>query len=95
MVDVAVMTSNFRSVRGRPILCAILDEVAFLRDEKQQRTGRRSLYRAVAGHEHHPVGAAIRNLLAAREERYPLRKWKDDFGVDNDDILVLQAPRTF
>jgi hypothetical protein len=33
-VDVSVLTSNFRAVRGRPVLCAILDEVAFLRDEK-------------------------------------------------------------
>jgi hypothetical protein len=32
-VDIAIGTNNFRSVRGRPILCAILDEVAFYRDE--------------------------------------------------------------
>jgi hypothetical protein len=32
-VDIAVVTNDFRAVRGRPILCAILDEVAFYRDE--------------------------------------------------------------
>jgi phage terminase large subunit-like protein len=32
-VDVTISTNSFRSVRGRPILCAILDETAFWRDE--------------------------------------------------------------
>ena len=29
-VDIAVATNSFRSVRGRSILCAIMDEVAFI-----------------------------------------------------------------
>jgi hypothetical protein len=33
-VDVAVLTNNFRAVRGRPIPCAIFDEIAFWPDEK-------------------------------------------------------------
>ena len=28
-IDISVATNSFRSVRGRPILCAILDEVAY------------------------------------------------------------------
>jgi len=32
-VDVAISTNSFRAVRGRPILCGILDETAFWRDE--------------------------------------------------------------
>jgi len=32
-VDLSVMANNFRAVRGRPILCAILDEIAIWRDE--------------------------------------------------------------
>jgi hypothetical protein len=32
-IDIAVATNSFRSVRGRPILCAILDETAFWLDE--------------------------------------------------------------
>jgi hypothetical protein len=32
-IDIAVATNSFRSVRGRPVLCAILDETAFWRDE--------------------------------------------------------------
>jgi hypothetical protein len=32
-VSIEVHTNNFRSLRGRSILCAILDEVAFFRDE--------------------------------------------------------------
>jgi hypothetical protein len=36
-VDVAISTNSFRSVRGRPIVCAILDEVAFWRDETSSK----------------------------------------------------------
>jgi phage terminase large subunit-like protein len=32
-VDVAISTNSFRNIRGRPILCAVLDECAFYRDE--------------------------------------------------------------
>src|ERR1700694_3309449 len=32
-VEIAVGTNSFRSVRGRPILCAVLDEAAYYRDE--------------------------------------------------------------
>jgi phage terminase large subunit-like protein len=32
-IDISVATNSFRSVRGRPVLCAILDETAFWRDE--------------------------------------------------------------
>ena len=32
-IDVFVSTNSFRAVRGRPILCAIFDEVAFWRDD--------------------------------------------------------------
>jgi hypothetical protein len=33
-VDIAVATNSFRAVRGRSILCAVLDETAFYRDEE-------------------------------------------------------------
>ncbi|MBR1211112.1 hypothetical protein [Bradyrhizobium sp. JYMT SZCCT0180] len=32
-IDIAVATNSFRAVRGRPVLCAILDEIAFWRDD--------------------------------------------------------------
>jgi len=32
-VDISVVTNDFRAVRGRAILCAILDECAFYRDD--------------------------------------------------------------
>ena len=32
-IDITVATNSFRSVRGRPVLCAILDEIAFWRDD--------------------------------------------------------------
>ena len=32
-VDIVVGTNDFRGIRGRAVLCAVLDEVAFYRDE--------------------------------------------------------------
>jgi len=45
-VDIIVATNNFRSVRGRAILCVIFDECAFYRDERSSSPDEQ-LYRAV------------------------------------------------
>jgi hypothetical protein len=44
--DIAVMTSNFRAVRGRPILLAIFDELSMWRDEKSANPDE-EIYRAI------------------------------------------------
>ena len=45
-VEVAVATNNFRSVRGKTILCSIFDEVAFWMDDRGARPDEET-YRAV------------------------------------------------
>jgi phage terminase large subunit-like protein len=42
-VDVAVTTNSFRSVRGRPVVCAIFDEVAFWYDERSTKPDEETL----------------------------------------------------
>jgi hypothetical protein len=45
-VDIAIATNSFRSIRGRSILCAVLDEVSFWRDEASASPDE-EVYRAI------------------------------------------------
>jgi hypothetical protein len=92
-IDVAVLANNFRSVRGRPILLAILDEVAFWRDENSAKPDE-EFYRAIE-----PglvtlasAGARIIGISSPyRKSGLLYKNFKEHFGKDGD-ILVIQAP---
>lgn len=92
MVDIAVMTGNPRSIRGRPILCAILDEAAFLRDENSSSPDV-EVYAALL-----PAMATIPQAMMIgisspyRKSGLLYNKWRTGFGVDDDKVLVIQAP---
>lgn len=91
-VDVSVLTNSFRSVRGRPVLCAILDEIAFWRDENSA-TPDDETYKAIK-----PALASIPgSIIIAISSPYKKSgllwsKFKRHFGRDEDDVLVIQAP---
>jgi hypothetical protein len=91
-VDVAVLTNNFRSVRGRPILCAVFDELAFWRDESSASPDE-ELYRAIK-----PGLASLPNSMIVgisspcRKTGLLYNKFKKHFGRDDDDVLVIRAP---
>ena len=92
MVDISVMTSNFRSVRGRPILCAILDEVAFLRDDNSAAPDV-ELYAALLPGMSTISSAQLFGISSPHARSGLLyKKHADNFGVDSDDVLVIQAP---
>jgi len=91
-VDVAVLTNNFRAVRGRPILCAVFDELAFWRDESSASPDE-ELYRAIK-----PGLASLPNSMIVgisspyRKTGLLYAKFKKHFGRDDDDVLVIRAP---
>jgi hypothetical protein len=90
-VDIAVATNSFRSVRGRPIVCAILDEVAFWRDETSSKPDEET-YKALT-----PALASIPGSMVIgisspyRKTGLLYGKYKMHFGSDGD-ILVIKAP---
>src|SRR5262249_52365098 len=91
-VDVAVSTNSFRSVRGRPILLAILDEVAFWRDENSAKPDE-ELYKAI---EPALASLAPNSMIIGISSPYRKagllhKKHKAHFGKDGD-VLVIQAP---
>jgi hypothetical protein len=90
-VVLAVRAGNFRTVRGRTLLCAVLDEVAFLRDDTSANPDV-ELYRAIL-----PAFATTGGMLIGISTPYRrsgllYQKHRDHFGVNDDDVLVVNGP---
>jgi hypothetical protein len=91
-VDIVIVTNNFRSIRGRAVLLAIFDEVAFYKDETSGASDE-ELYRAIT-----PAlaslspGAMIIGISSPyRKSGLLWNKYRQHFGQDGD-VLVIQAP---
>ncbi len=92
MVDIQVMTSNFRTVRGRPILCCILDEVALLRSDLSAAPDVELYNALLPGMATIPQAMMFGISSPYRKSGLLYKKWVDHFGRDGDDVLVVQAP---
>ena len=92
-VEIAIGTNSFRSVRGRPILCVVLDEVAFYRDESSASPDEET-YRALTPGmlTMAPEAMLIGISTPYRKGGLLYRKFLDNFGKDSRDVLVIQAP---
>ena len=94
-ISISVHPSSFRSVRGRTLLCCIMDEVSFWRDDASANPDVET-YRAIL-----PSLATTNGLLVAISTPYRKigllhTKWRDHFAVDDDTVLVTQgASRAF
>jgi hypothetical protein len=95
--DISVMTSNFRAVRGRPVLLAIFDELALWRDEKSANPDEEIYRSIVPGTLTLAPEALIVGISSPyRKNGLLYAKFKQHYGQDDDDILVVRAPtRTF
>lgn len=90
-VDVAVSTNSFRAVRGRPILCAILDETAFWRDETSANPDEET-YKAIRPALASIPGSIIIGISSPyRKSGLLYKKFKEHYGRDGD-VLVIKAP---
>jgi hypothetical protein len=90
-VDVAVATNSFRSVRGRPVLCCVFDEVSFWRDESSA-TPDEETYRAILpGMATLPGSLLIGISSPYRKAGLLYKKFREHFGRDGD-VLVIKAP---
>lgn len=94
-IVIAIHTNSFRTVRGRTLLAAIFDEVSFWRDESSA-TPDAEVYSAVL-----PSLATTNGMLVGISSPYRRigllhAKHKAYFGVESDDVLVVQgSSRTF
>jgi hypothetical protein len=92
-VDIEVHTNSYRSVRGRSLLCAIFDEVSFWRSEDSASPDFEvagAIQPALAR-----VPGSTLILISSAHKRSGLlyQKWKDHYGRNDDDVLVVRARR--
>jgi hypothetical protein len=88
-VSIEVHSNSFRAVRGRSILCAVLDECAFFRDENFASPDVEvdaALSPGLAR-----VSGSMKILISSVHKRSGLlyNRYRDFYGVDNSDILVV------
>jgi hypothetical protein len=92
-VDIAILTNNFRAVRGRPILCAVFDEIAFWRDENSVSPDVETYNAIKPG----LVTLAPDSLIVGISSPYRkggllYSKYKKHYGRNDDHTLVIKAP---
>jgi Phage Terminase len=89
-IVIAVHSNSFRTVRGRTLVAAILDEVSFWRDETTA-TPDVEVYRAVLPSLATTGGMLIGISTPFRKLGLLHLKHRDHFGIDDDDVLVVQG----
>jgi hypothetical protein len=87
-IVLSTRAGSYRTVRGRTLLAAIIDEVAFLRDETSA-TPDVETYRALL-----PALATTGGMMVGISTPYRragllYQKHRDCYGVDNPDVLVI------
>lgn len=94
-VDIVVGTNTFRGLRGRTVALAVLDEIAFWRDDSGLYVNPdREVYGALV-----PALATLRKAGAMivaissvyRRSGMLFLKWREHHGKDSD-VLVIRAP---
>jgi Phage Terminase len=89
-IVIAVHSNSFRTVRGRTLLAAVLDEVAYWRDESSAIPDIET-YRAVL-----PALATTNGMLIGISTPYRKvgllhQKYRDHFAVGGDEVLVVKG----
>ena len=91
-VEVAISTNNFRAVRGRSIVCAVLDECAFFRDEGSASPDVETYNAIVPGMITLPDAMLIGISSPYRKSGLLYSKDRDHYGRDDDAVLVVGGP---
>jgi hypothetical protein len=89
-VDIAIATNNFRAVRGRAVLAAILDECAFYQSESRTSPDVETFRALMPGLATLPGAMLIGISSPYRRAGLLYQKYKDHFGRAGD-VLVVKA----
>ena len=94
-IVITVHSSSYRTVRGRTLVAAILDEVSFFRDESSA-TPDIETYRAIMPSLVRPGETGMLVGISTPYRRLSLlnQKHRDHFGADSADVLVVQGATT-
>jgi hypothetical protein len=88
---VEVHTNSYRSVRGRSILCAIFDEVAFWRSEDSASPDFEVAGAVAPGLGRIAGSTSILISTAHKRSGLLYQKWKDYYGKNDDSVLVVRG----
>jgi hypothetical protein len=89
-ITIAVHSNSFRTVRGRTVVACVMDEIAFWRDDTSANPDVET-YRAVL-----PSLATTNGMLVGISTPYRkigllAAKHRDHYGLEGDDVLVVQG----
>jgi hypothetical protein len=94
--ELIVLASNFRNIRGRSVACCVMDEVGFWRSELTQTPDTEAYAALMPSLMTIPNSMLIAISTPYRRSGLLYQMWKDHFGKDDDDILVVHgASRMF
>lgn len=93
-VEIVVSTNSYRAVRGRTLACVILDEVAFWRDESSANPDEEVYAALLPGLATLPNSMLIGISTPYRRSGLLFTKWKDHYGQDDPDVLVVRGAST-
>ena len=93
-VVIQVQTNSYKSVRGRGVLAAILDECSFFRDQNSQNPDV-ELHAALSpGLARVPGSMLVLISSAYRRSGLLYERWKDFYSKPDDDVLVVRGSTT-
>ncbi|HEX4113638.1 MAG TPA: terminase large subunit [Stellaceae bacterium] len=87
-VVIEVHSNNFRAVRGRSIICAIFDEVAFWRSDDSASPDFEVHGAVTPGLGRMPGSMLVLISNAHKRAGLLYQRYKDHYGRDDDDVLV-------
>jgi hypothetical protein len=90
-VDIAIGTNNFRAVRGRPVLAAILDECAFYMSDNSASPDFETYRALMPGLATLPGSMLIGISSPYKKNGLLYQKYRDHFGRDGSDVLIIKA----
>jgi hypothetical protein len=90
--ELIVLASNFRNIRGRSVACCVMDEVGFWRSELTATPDTEAYAAIMPSLATLPGSMLVAVSTPYRRSGLLHQKWKDHFGKDDDDILVIHAP---
>ena len=94
-VVIEIHSASFRAVRGRSILCAVLDECAFFRDENFASPDVELVAALSPGLAR--VKGSMLILISSVHKRSGIlyQRWKDHYGRDGDVLVLRGTTRQF
>jgi hypothetical protein len=93
-VEIVVGTNSFRAVRGRTIVCVILDECAFYRDEESANPDFETYNAVLPGLVTLPGAMLVGISSPYRRSGLLFDRWRRCYGRPDDDVLVVRGPST-